>query len=103
MPHAPEDSPSTAPAENWDLETVYDTQISPLMEQIIAICKTHHLPLIASFEYRRQDDDESFVTTGITYPGRTSPRIDVALEILRYGLAGFALKRGAGITIRPTD
>ncbi len=91
------------PTEDWDLEEVYDTQIAPLMEQIIAICKEHRLPVLASFEYRCQDNDESFVTTAISYPGRTNSRLDVALQILRYGLAGFALRQGTGITIRETD
>lgn len=34
-----------------DLEHVYDEQISPLMAQIIAVCKEYGLPFVASFEY----------------------------------------------------
>lgn len=35
----------------WDKEAVYDEQISPLMQQVIAICKEHGIPVVASFEY----------------------------------------------------
>jgi hypothetical protein len=34
-----------------DNESVYDKQINPLMAQIIAICKEHNLPFVASFQY----------------------------------------------------
>lgn len=38
-------------SKEWDLEKVYDEQISPLMTQIIAVCKEHDLPFLATFEY----------------------------------------------------
>lgn len=44
--------------ETWDLEAVYDEQISPLMAQIIAICKEHGMPMVASFAYAAQGDGE---------------------------------------------
>lgn len=34
-----------------DNEQVYDERISPLMAQIIAICKEHEIPCVATFEY----------------------------------------------------
>lgn len=34
-----------------NLEAIYDEQISPLMKQIIAICKEHKIPMFATFEY----------------------------------------------------
>ncbi|MCI0526392.1 MAG: hypothetical protein L0Y56_02920, partial [Nitrospira sp.] len=34
----------------YDLEKVYDKQIAPLMTKIIAICKKHKLPMVASFQ-----------------------------------------------------
>lgn len=42
----------------YDQETTYDAQIAPLMAQIIAICKEHQIPMIASFAYRRDKNDE---------------------------------------------
>lgn len=31
-------------------EDIYDTQINPLMAQIIAICGAHDIPFVASFQ-----------------------------------------------------
>lgn len=45
------------PQEFWDLEKVYDEQISPLMTQILKICKENRLPMVASFAYSNQDPD----------------------------------------------
>lgn len=41
---------NTAPVY-YNLESVYDEKISPLMTQIIAICKEHNMPMVASFAY----------------------------------------------------
>ena len=40
----------------FDLEAVYDDKISPLMKQIIAICKEHEMPMVASFVYRIDEE-----------------------------------------------
>lgn len=42
--------------EHYDAEAVYDEQISPLMTQIIAICKEHKIPMIASFAYQHNEE-----------------------------------------------
>lgn len=34
-----------------DNEIIYDEQISPLMAKIIAICKQHKIPMVATFNY----------------------------------------------------
>ena len=48
----------------WTKEDVYDEQISPLMAQIIAICKEHRIPLVAQFNYANEPDDgPRFCTT----------------------------------------
>lgn len=41
---------------SFDLEAVYDEQINPLMEKIIAICKEHNLPFVATFQYTSEPD-----------------------------------------------
>lgn len=38
-----------------DNEKVYDEQIAPLMDKIIAICKEHNIPLACSFQYAPDD------------------------------------------------
>lgn len=48
----------------FDLEPIYDEKIAPLMSQIIAICKEHKMPMLATFFYARgEEDDEAFCTT----------------------------------------
>ena len=42
--------------ELFNEEEVYDTQISPLMIQIIKICKEHKIPMIASFACENGED-----------------------------------------------
>lgn len=44
-------------ARTWDKESVYDVEISPLMSQIIAICKREQIPVVASFQYCNGGDD----------------------------------------------
>lgn len=58
--------------ELFDLEAIYDEQISPLMTQIIAICKEHDLPMLATFVCaQREDDDPLHCTTYIPREGVT--------------------------------
>lgn len=39
-------------------EDVYDNQISPLMTQIIAICKEHKIAMLADFALDEDEDSE---------------------------------------------
>ena len=41
--------------QSYDLEAVYDEKIYPLMAQIIAICKEHNMPMLATFQYAAKD------------------------------------------------
>jgi len=62
------DDTKAAPREpgDWDLESVYDEKISPLMTQIIAIAKEHQIPMVASFQFQdTPDDGPGFCTTAI--------------------------------------
>lgn len=69
-------------------EEIYDAQISPLMAQIIAICKEHKIAMVASFSLDLEeglccttcltaeefDPPEKFVEiVGILYPPPRSP------------------------------
>lgn len=44
-------------------EADYDEHISPLMEKIIALCKEHKIPLIASFDISGEDDEQDGADT----------------------------------------
>lgn len=57
----------------YDLESVYDKQISPLMAQVIAICKEHRMPMLATFQYQRTEErGEGFCTTMLPFSERVS-------------------------------
>lgn len=44
--------------ELYDCEDIYDAQISPLMSQIIEICKEHNIPMVATFQYAKHTEEE---------------------------------------------
>lgn len=50
-------------------ETAYDDKIYPLMTQIIAICKEHDIPLLASFELDPDEEAGPMLCTTIV-PGK---------------------------------
>lgn len=55
----------------YNLESVYDEQISPLMKQIITICKEHNMPMVASFAYENSEEKgRGLCTTTMTFEGR---------------------------------
>ncbi|MCA8313221.1 hypothetical protein LGN43_02915 [Burkholderia multivorans] len=65
-------------------EQIYDEQISPLMTQIIAICKEHRIPIVASFFTPGDDDHELAVTTALLGNGFEAPvNFTNALRALR--------------------
>lgn len=70
--------------EVFDLEDVYDAEVSPLMVQIIEICKKHRMPMIASFIFGH-DNDGGIDTcdTVLQYAGRKFARLDTALATVR--------------------
>ena len=49
--------------EEKNKEEIYDAQISPLMTQIIAICKEHKIAAVASFAIPIPEDDGLCCTT----------------------------------------
>ena len=69
----------------YDIEAVYDEQISPLMRQIIAICKKHEMPVVASFCYSVDDAGGDHVAnTVLQFEDRTPERHQHALRAI-YG------------------
>lgn len=69
----------------WDLESVYDEQINPLMKRIIAICKKHRMPMLASFAYADDgpDGEEHYCSTALNWPGRETDALNAALREIR--------------------
>jgi len=49
VPYITNHAGNAAKPVTFDLESVYDNEIAPLMDKIIAICGANSLPMIASF------------------------------------------------------
>jgi len=73
-----------------DNEKVYDEQINPLMTKIIAICKKHKIPMLATFEYAPQQ----MCTTRIPFDGEANV-LGPATQMVRNGFAAVAMTRSA--------
>ena len=62
--------------EVYDFEEVYDNEISPLMAQIIEICKTHKIPMVFDCQYANTEGEgPGYCTTALAWKGRASPKI----------------------------
>ena len=67
-------------------EEFYDAKISPLMTQVIALCKEAQIPMVADFALDWSDDEQSHLkcTTALLDEAWEPPAEMVkALEILR--------------------
>ena len=74
----------------FDLEAVYDSEISPLMAQIIEVCTRVQMPMLATFCYRKgryADDPEGvdLCTTVIPRGDWQPPEIAEAVRPIRNG------------------
>ena len=65
-----------------DREAMYDEHISPLMTEIIALCKEHDIPVVASFDLQCDDDPGLMCTTAIL-PDHAQDCLVRALRIMR--------------------
>lgn len=62
--------------KSFDLESVYDAEIAPLMTQIIEICHKHKLPMFATFLCMNDPDesgDDLVCTTSLLFKERPIP------------------------------
>lgn len=87
---SPGSVPAGGSASAFDLEQVYDKEVDPLMDQIIAICKRVKMPMIACFCYakgRNADDPEGLdlCTTALPRDGWQAPELKEAVQIIRTG------------------
>jgi hypothetical protein len=48
-----------------DKEKLYDEHVSPLMQQLVAVCQEHGIPMFAKFQFQ----DEAFCTTALLKDG----------------------------------
>lgn len=67
----------------YDQEAIYDSEIAPLMDRIIEICKRAQIPMIASFCYRNIPKRSSFCSTALPGPHTWMPdRYHAMIDIL---------------------
>lgn len=75
----------------FDLESVYDKEISPLVAEIIKICKRAGMPMLASFCYAagKNEDDPDGVYFCTTYlhnsSGYQPDELKEAVRVIRNG------------------
>ncbi|MDF2790461.1 MAG: hypothetical protein K0S80_3562 [Neobacillus sp.] len=81
----------------YDKEEIYDNKISPLMKQIIEICKREEIPMAASFFIKEELQDEEFYegqpmycSTVLAFKGKTEghDQIKFLSEAIKYGRKG---------------
>ncbi len=70
-------------SEPWDEEKVYDEKISPLMTQIIALCKEHKIPMAATFQYCDKPEEGPGYCTTILPMGRAADRMNRVIGAMR--------------------
>src|SRR5579871_6832250 len=61
------------PTQSYDVSEVFDAEVLPLMQQIVAICDREKIPVVASFmiRFNAANDQGVFSTTYQPKPGRT--------------------------------
>ncbi len=65
-------------------EQTYDRDISPLMVQIVEICKLHGIAMIASFAIPTEDEEDLVCTTYMPDgTGESVPAFERALRCIR--------------------
>ena len=60
--------------EHYDLEAVYESEIAPLISQVLAICTKYDIPFIASVQYGHNAEAWSMTSSWYFPDARTSPR-----------------------------
>lgn len=86
--------------ETYDLENVYDEQISPLLQKIISICKENKMPMLCSFAFENNEECGLGKCDTILngFENRTIPEFDRASKIIRNQpeMIAFTVMTGAG-------
>lgn len=66
----------------YDLETVFDEKIHPLLKTIVNICNEYNLPMVASFQYANSKNNVMLCTSVVNPPKRRSKKLAQATNIL---------------------
>lgn len=68
-----------------DKEAIYDAEISPLMAQILAICKREKIAMIASFNIPNEENPDLACSSMLPDEDGHPEEHEAALEIIRGG------------------
>jgi hypothetical protein len=80
-------------------EAVYDSQIYPLMKQVIEICKREKIAILSSFALEEDEEGDFLMcTTAIFEPGNRPDQMERAYHVLM-GERGPAMK----LTVKDGD
>lgn len=55
-------------------EQIYDSQISPMMAEIIKICKANNIPMLASFYLPNDEDPDLYCTSFLSRDECPAPK-----------------------------
>lgn len=70
-------------------EEIYDAEIAPLMAQIIDVCKTNKIAMLASFHIPTDDDENLECTTALLTGDFNPPaKLVEALKVIRPSVLG---------------
>jgi hypothetical protein len=83
----------------FDVEKIYDEEISPLMGRIIKICNDNQIPMMAQFCISNEDEEagELMVTTSLPFDGRTpDDMLDLMRKLIKPKpfIAAFTIRKG---------
>lgn len=71
--------------EQFDLETVYDDEISPHMVEIIKICKRVGMPMFANFGYRLDKEGTlDQCTTALAFRGDPLDKVTDCIKVVKH-------------------
>lgn len=82
-------------SNRYDKEAIFDTQIDPLLRQIIAICKEHEIPHVAAF-FLAKDTHLAVMSDEIEYP-HTPKELKAAAFLINRGSSHHVSLDGAPV------
>lgn len=76
-----------AKSDAYDLEAIYDSEIAPLVTQLIDICRAHQMPMFATFvyQYDPETDEDGLCTTNLPFGNERSTPVafDKLYDVIR--------------------
>jgi hypothetical protein len=84
----------------YDLEKLYDEQVSPLMAKILDICKQNNLPIVVLVQLQSDGEDEFLFSSSAVIPDEDRP---ISNELNRVWAIQSGIGGAAKLTITTKD